>query len=147
MSGSDRSELISRKSFSDGGEWSSRLFQLSQLPGHATFEIEAVIEDEVGRQQLADIVSSRRVEVRIDTRSHENLDIERVGSDPSNEVADEIGRGDQTNLLGCPICRGEGLGRRAVLTSGSRQKQEGQTREQTEPGKPGRMVTRDSESG
>ena len=67
-----------------------------QDAGHSRFEVEAVPEDGVGRFEPRDVALAGPVEVRIDARAHEGLNVHRVAADPPNGVGDLPDRGHDT---------------------------------------------------
>ncbi len=57
--------------------------------GHLTFEMETAVDDHLGRRHRPDIAGRGFVEVGIDSRTHQGLQLDDVTADGPREITDD----------------------------------------------------------
>jgi len=86
LGGFEKEALV--EEFGDGEDFSARGGGADKGVGHLSFEKKAVVEDDVGGHEPADVGAGGLVEVRIDPLAHQALDGGAVGGDGGNDVGD-----------------------------------------------------------
>ena len=71
----------------------AKILHALQDAGHARLEVQAVPEHGVGRFETRDVALAGPIEVRIDARAHEGVDLHGVPTDPADGVGDLPDRG------------------------------------------------------
>jgi len=63
----------------------------------ARFEVQAVVEDDVGVPKAAHVALARHVQVRIDPRAHQRGDLDALAADVADGIGDHPDGGDGPN--------------------------------------------------
>ena len=89
--------LWNRLGDSDG--WTAWRIEFFEGLAKAAFEVQAIVENQVGLLEFCDVVASRAVEVRVDTFIHEGGDTGAVSGDVAHKVADHAGRANDVQAM------------------------------------------------
>ena len=102
-------QLGLRNRLADGDDRSAAR-ELDEDVPHLALEVQAVVEDQIGRGETVDVARGRLVEVRIDAGAHQGHDLDAIAAHIPHHVAKNAERGDSLNLVirGCRLCKTEG---------------------------------------
>ena len=80
--------------FGDGVGNGDRVRNLFEQVDHFSFEVQAVVHDQVGVLKRSDVASAGLVQVRVYTGSHQSGDLDAVSADVLDQVGEHVdGRG------------------------------------------------------